>query len=56
VLIAFGAILPAIGGTMGKMGYVEALYLGEFVGLLFIWTGFVLNIRAPRPVPENAPA
>ena len=56
VLIAFGAILPAIGGTMAKMGYVEALYLGEFVGLLFIWTGFVLNIRAPRPVPENAPA
>jgi len=55
-LIAFGAILPAIGGTMAKMGYVEALYLGEFVGLLFIWTGFVLNIRAPRPVPENAPA
>ncbi len=49
VLIAFGAILPAIGGTMAKMGYVAALYLGEFVGLLFIWTGFVLNIRAPRP-------
>jgi hypothetical protein len=48
-LIAFGAILPAIGGTMAKMGYVEALYLGEFVGLLFIWTGFVVNIRAARP-------
>ncbi len=57
VLIAFGAILPAIGGTMAKMGYVEALYLGEFVGLLFIWTGFVLNIRAPRSsVTETRPA
>ena len=57
VLIAFGAILPAIGGTMAKMGYVEALYLGEFVGLLFIWAGFVFNIRAPRSsVTETRPA
>ncbi len=31
------------------MGYTEALYLGEFVGLLFIWAGFVVNIRAPHP-------
>ncbi len=53
VLIAFGAILPAIGGTMAKMGYVEALYLGEFVGLLFIWTGFVINIRVPRPTIQQ---
>ncbi len=48
VLIAVGGILPGIGGTMAKMGYTEALYLGEFVGLLFIWAGFVVNIRAPR--------
>ena len=49
MLIAIGGILPGIGGTMAKMGYTEALYLGEFIGLLFIWAGFVVNIRAPRP-------
>ena len=38
-LIAVGAILPGIGGGMAKAGLVEALYVGEFVGLLLIWTG-----------------
>lgn len=49
-LIAFGAILPGIGGTMAKMGIIEALYIGEFVGLLFIWAGFSAATKAaPRP-------
>ena len=39
-LIAFGAILPGIGGGMAKAGLVEALYVGEFVGILFIWAGY----------------
>ncbi|MBM3515479.1 MAG: hypothetical protein FJX59_17460 [Alphaproteobacteria bacterium] len=47
-LIAFGATMPGIGGTMAKVGIVEALYLGEFIGLLFIWAGFEINVRAPR--------
>jgi hypothetical protein len=55
-LIAFGATLPGIGGTMAKAGIVEALYIGEFVGLLFIWAGFELNVRAPRAAPASAMA
>ena len=46
-LIAFGAMLPAIGGGMAKADIVEALYLGEFVGLIFIWAGYVACVRAP---------
>jgi hypothetical protein len=38
-LIALGAILPGVGGSFAKAGVVEALYLGEFVGLLVIWAG-----------------
>lgn len=38
-LIAFGALLPGIGGTWAKAGLVEALYVGEFVGLILIWLG-----------------
>jgi hypothetical protein len=38
-LIAFGAILPGIGGSMAKAGVVEALYIGECVGLMIIWLG-----------------
>ncbi len=46
--IAFGGILPGIGGSLAKAGLVEALYLGEFTGLLFIWTGFTVAINASR--------
>jgi hypothetical protein len=38
-LIALGAILPGVGGGFAKAGIVEALYVGEFVGLIVIWMG-----------------
>ena len=38
-LIAFGAILPGIGGSFAKAGLVEVLYLAECAGLMIIWTG-----------------
>jgi hypothetical protein len=50
IFIAVGGILPGVGGTLAKTGFIEALYVGEFVGLILIWIGFVINIRAPRPV------
>ncbi len=38
-LIALGALLPAIGGMLARTGRVEALYVAEFFGLVFIWLG-----------------
>jgi len=38
-LIALGAIMPGIGGSFAKAGLVEALYIGECIGLIVIWTG-----------------
>lgn len=38
-LIALGAILPGVGGAFAKAGVVEALYVGECVGLVIIWLG-----------------
>ncbi|MCZ6754061.1 MAG: hypothetical protein O7E49_02000 [Gemmatimonadetes bacterium] len=57
-LIAFGAMLPAFGGGMAKAGLVEVLYVGEFVGLLFIWAGYAACVRSPRPpqAAEGLPA
>lgn len=46
-LIAVGAILPGIGGGMAKGGIVEALYIGEFVGIILIWLGYAFCVR-PR--------
>jgi hypothetical protein len=38
-LIAIGAIMPGVGGAMAKAGHVEALYVGECIGLIVIWLG-----------------
>lgn len=51
-LIAVGALLPGIGGAMAKAGMVEALYVGEFVGLLLIWAG-ERTCRRMRLSPEG---
>ena len=40
VLITIGAILPGIGGSLAKAGIVEALYIGEFVGIILIYWGY----------------
>jgi hypothetical protein len=39
-LIAVGAILPGIGGSFTRAGYVEVLYVTELVGLVLIWMGY----------------
>lgn len=44
-LIAAGALLPAIGGSMAKYGIVEGLYVGEFLGLILIWMGYARCVR-----------
>jgi hypothetical protein len=49
-LIAVGAILPGIGGSMAKAGIIEALYIGEFIGIILIWSGDTL-CRSKRPAP-----
>lgn len=49
ILIALGALLPGIGGTMTRAGYVEALYITELVGLLLIYWGYRLNIAEKSP-------
>ena len=58
ILIAIGAILPGIGGTFTRMGYVEVLYVTEFVGLLLIWAGYRQNVGDPLGprVPHPATA
>jgi hypothetical protein len=43
--IAVGALLPGIGGAMAKGGLVEALYVGEFLGILLIWAGYALCVK-----------
>ena len=43
VLIAAGALSPAMGGTLLKAGYTDMLYISEFVGAILMFIGFVLS-------------
>ena len=54
VLIAAGAILPGIGGTATRMGYVEVLYVTELVGLILTWSGYRMSV-SPATGPRVAP-
>lgn len=46
IFIAVGAILPGIGGALVKtIDLVEALYIGEFLGIILIWFGYKMCIR-----------
>lgn len=40
IFIAFGALLPGIGGTFTRLGYVEVLFITELIGLLLIYVGY----------------
>src|SRR5207248_4533400 len=40
ILIAIGALLPGIGGTFTRFGYVEVLYITELIGLTLIYFGY----------------
>lgn len=41
VLIAFGALLPAFGGTFSRFGIPGALYIGELLGAILMFLGFL---------------
>ena len=40
IFIALGGLLPGIGGTFTRMGYVEVLFITELFGLLLIYYGY----------------
>jgi hypothetical protein len=46
-LIAIGALLPGIGGSFTRLGYVEVLFVTEFIGILLIWAGYRMISQAP---------
>lgn len=56
-LIAVGGILPGIGGSLTRTHDLpEALYIGELAGIILIWIGYELCIRAPKPKLPGTPA
>jgi hypothetical protein len=56
VLIAVGGLLPGIGGSFTRAGYMEALYVTELMGLIFIYLGYRSCLAAPAVASAPATA
>lgn len=52
VLIAAGALSPAVGGSMLKAGLGDMLYLSEFVGAILMYIGFVMATSGRSESPD----
>lgn len=55
ILIAAGAMLPAVGGSFVRAGLPDFLYVSEFLGVVIMYGGFMLAI-ATRPVERQVTA
>ncbi|MES2123822.1 MAG: hypothetical protein V4503_03950 [Gemmatimonadota bacterium] len=56
ILIAVGGILPGIGGSFTRFGYVEVLYVTELIGLLLIFAGYRCITGDAKPTIHRAAA
>ncbi len=54
VLIAIGALAPAMAGSFVKLGLVDGLYLSELIGVVLMYIGFIQattsQVRQEAPV------
>jgi hypothetical protein len=55
ILIATGALIPAMAGSFVKAGLVDWLYLSELLGVVLMYSGFMLA-TASKPVENRQPA
>ena len=58
ILIAAGAILPAMGGSFVQMGLPDFLYLSEFLGAILMYIGFLqatvaVQVKSPSPASTD---
>ena len=57
ILIAIGAIMPAIGGSFIQMGLPDFLYVSEFLGAILMYIGFLqATVVVPVKSTSTAPA
>jgi hypothetical protein len=45
ILIAIGAFIPAITSGANRFGATSAFFVGEFLGILFLFMGFLVSIE-----------
>ena len=48
ILIAIGAVVATLGDTLNRFGMTEWFQLGKFLGVLFLFVGFLVSIEVFR--------
>jgi hypothetical protein len=54
IYIAIGALLPGIGGSFTRAGYVNVLFVTELIGLILIFVGYKM-IKNDRSISVHSP-
>lgn len=50
ILIAVGALIPTLTDSLNRFGATEWFYLGKFLGVVFLFAGFLVSIEVFRDV------
>jgi len=50
ILIALGALIPGVTSSLNRFGVTWSFFLGEFLGLLLIFVGFLVSEEVFRNV------
>jgi hypothetical protein len=50
ILIAVGAFIPTITDSLNRFGSTELFQLGKFLGVVFLFIGFLVSIEAFREI------
>jgi len=50
ILIAIGGLIPAITSGANRFGSTSGFFVGEFLGVLFLFAGFLVSIEVFREI------
>lgn len=50
LLIAIGGLIPAITSGLNRFGATSGFFVGEFLGVFFLFAGFLVSIEVFRDV------
>ncbi len=50
ILIAIGGFVPSLTGSLARFGATEAFFLGELLGVVFLFAGFLVSIEVFREI------
>ena len=50
ILIAIGGLIPAITSGANRFGATSAFFVGELLGVVFLFAGFLVSIEVTRDV------